>query len=409
MIGTRQLAIGVYRLEGQVGSLLTSILQGAGRAGGDAREAQLSLQDEKRKQQDQALKMQEFQAQMRELAQRLQMSQFTQQRESAPQFQGRVGKYNVFRNPMDGKLSYELAPVAEPVTYTDQRLDAQGNLWGVNSETKKEERIPGGFQGKSEQTEVEKKQADWTVAQQIGKQMFPDDPKKAMEAARSLMPGGAAVNKVIFPGMVKPTGSGASEKMIKAMADKWTNEGVKPPSKYQAEVEEYMEDRGQKGKIKLTNQEQSVADGIKMVEPMIDRLIDFIEKNKLTDEGSWAFGDHSALMQHLRFYGYKKGVKPEDVSAELIKDAAAIQVQGAKPLMTMGRSKYMYETIVQHLPTPTDTPQLLYDKVAWLRDNVIENAKASLPEGWEGKGQTAGGDQKSAPPQSTNNDPLGIR
>jgi hypothetical protein len=179
--------------------------------------------------------------------------------------------------------------------------------------------------------------------------------------------------------------------MLKSLADKWSNEDVKPPTKYQAAVEQYMEEHGQKRKIKLSQQEQSVADGIKMVEPMIDRLVDFIEKNNLQDQGAWAFGDHSALMQHLRFYSYKKGVAPEATSSELIKDAAAIQVQGAKPLMTMGRSKYMYETIVQHLPTPTDTPKLLYDKVTWLRDNVIENAKGSLPQGWEGKGQTQGG------------------
>src|ERR1035438_7314682 len=156
--------------------------------------------------------------------------------------------------------------------------------------------------------------------------MFPNDPKKATEVARSMMPGGAAVNKIVFPGLNKPTGSGADEKKIKAMADKWTNEGIKPPAKYQADVEEYMEDKGQKGKIKLTQPEQAVADGIKMVEPMIDRLTDFIEKNNLQDQGSWAFGSHSALMQHLRFYGYQKGKKPEDISAELISFALGILV-----------------------------------------------------------------------------------
>lgn len=183
---------------------------------------------------------------------------------------------------------------------------------------------------------------------------------------------------------------GLPEKTLKALADKWINEGIKPPSKYQAPVEAYMEERGQKGKVKLTSQEQAVADGIKQVSPMIDRLVNFIEKNKLQDQNGWVFGDNSALSQHLKFYGYQKGKAPDASSSELIKDAAAIQVQGAKPLMTMGRSKYMYETIVQHLPQPTDTPKLLYDKVTWLRDNVIENAKDSLPEGWDGAGQKSG-------------------
>ena len=53
------------------------------------------------------------------------------------------------------------------------------------------------------------------------------------------------------------------------------------------------------------------------------------------------------------------GVVP---NADLIKAAAALQVMGAGPWQTLGRGKYMYETIVQHLPDPKDTPTLLYDK-----------------------------------------------
>jgi hypothetical protein len=175
-----------------VGSLLTSILQGAGRAGGDAREAQLSLQEEKRKQQDQALKMQEFQAQMRELAQRLQMSQFTQQRESAPQYVGSVAsggkQYDMLRDPMSGKLTYQLSPVgAPPAKYTELKEDAQGKLWGMNSATNQYEPVPAssGFQGKKEKpTEAEQTRADY--AKSGSKLSF--EAWKAEEAAKGREP-----------------------------------------------------------------------------------------------------------------------------------------------------------------------------------------------------------------------------
>jgi hypothetical protein len=128
----------------------------------------------------------------------------------------------------------------------------------------------------------------------------------------------------------------------------------------------------------MTPQERQMYDSIKIAEPMVDRLTKFIEDNHLQDQNSYIFGDHSALAQHMRFYGYQKGVEPEKVTSTLIKDAAALKVMGARPWMSMGRGKYLYEDIVQHLPQPTDTPGQLYSKVSWLRDNVLEDAKQSL-------------------------------
>lgn len=128
----------------------------------------------------------------------------------------------------------------------------------------------------------------------------------------------------------------------------------------------------------MTPQERQVYDSIKQIEPMVDRTVKFIEDNKLQGENDLVFGDRSALMQHLRLSGYKFGKEQEPITQQLIKDSAALQILGAAPWTRLGRSKYMYETIKTHLPAPTDTPANLYDKLTWLRDNVLADAKDSL-------------------------------
>ena len=67
----------------------------------------------------------------------------------------------------------------------------------------------------------------------------------------------------------------------------------------------------------MSPQERQMYDAVKVAEPMADRLTKFIEDNHLQDQNSYVFGDHSALAQHLRFYGYKKGVEPEKVSSQI--------------------------------------------------------------------------------------------
>lgn len=167
----------------------------------------------------------------------------------------------------------------------------------------------------------------------------------------------------------------------------------------------------------MTPQERQTFDTIKQVQPAVDRTIQFLEQTKnaqggnLKDEDAYVFGDRSALMQHLRYRGYKFGKAQEDITQQLIKNAALIQVLGARPWMTMGRGKYIYETIAQHLPSPTDTPKLLYDKLTWLRDNVLEDAKQSLagyvqPGG--GEYQPNGGTGATPSPDVNSNDPLGV-
>ena len=186
------------------------------------------------------------------------------------------------------------------------------------------------------------------------------------------------------PKTAKAGGAGEfPEKTLKALADKWQNEGIKPPAKYQAAVEEYMEANGMKGKIKLTAPEQQLKDLTAQMEPKVSQLKKIIEDNGIQNDNSLIFGKHSSLAQAGRFYGeYKRGVKPEQVTADLIKTAAALQVMGAGPWMRIGRGKYLYETIIQHLPSPTDNPALLYDKANFLQ-GIIDEARSSLPDSGE--------------------------
>ena len=165
------------------------------------------------------------------------------------------------------------------------------------------------------------------------------------------------------------------ESRIKALADKWSNEGIKPPAKYQAEVEEYMENNKMQTKVKLSPQEQRLKDVIKQIDPKVSQLEKIITDNKLQNEGGIA----ATIGQHYQFGKYKAGMKPDQTQADLIKAAAALQVMGAAPWMQIGRGKYMFETITQHLPNPTDSPALLYDKAQFLK-GIIDEAKQALPD-----------------------------
>jgi hypothetical protein len=151
-----------------MGSWLTSILQGTGRAGNELSEAKYAnLQD---KQQLDKWKMQQ-----QEIQQRLAT-------EKAPQvvhtYQASDGKmHNIIRNPLDGKLtdqavvdSGEMSPDQKKITdaekilgplskeqketlvglgnkgkakYADPKLGIDGKWWGLNIDSQRMERIPG--------------------------------------------------------------------------------------------------------------------------------------------------------------------------------------------------------------------------------------------------------------------------
>jgi len=160
----------------------------------------------------------------------------------------------------------------------------------------------------------------------------------------------------------------------------------------------------------MNPQERQIYDSVRGMEPMINRTVTFLEQTKdasgkpLKDENDLVFGNRSALMQHLRFKGYQFGQSQEAATQQLIKNAAALQIMGAAPWRNIaGRSKYSYEVIIQHLPRPTDTPGQLYDKITWLRDNVIPDVKQSLA-GYE----TPGGSGSVGGAGASDSDPLGV-
>jgi hypothetical protein len=190
-------------------------------------------------------------------------------------------------------------------------------------------------------------------------------------------------------------GGGGDDRVLKALADKWMNDGIKPPAKLQASVETYMEEHGMHPKVKLTSQEQGLLDLTKQMEPKVESLKKIIEDAGLSNSG----GTWDAIKQQAKFYEYKAGIKPDQLHADLIKAAAALQVMGAGPWTKLGRGKYLYETIKQHLPSPTDSPALLYDKVQFLQ-SIIDDAQASIPK-------TEGAAQPQPQPQGNGAPPPG--
>jgi hypothetical protein len=175
--------------------------------------------------------------------------------------------------------------------------------------------------------------------------------------------------------MGKSDGTDIPASRLKALADKWHNEGIKPPAKYQAAVEEYMEDNKLTAKVKLTSQEQALKDVLAQIEPKVAQLEKTITDNKLQNKGGMA----DALSSKYQFSKYRMGMKPDQVNADVIKAAAALQVMGAAPWMRIGRGKYTFEVISQHLPHPGDSPALLYDKAQFLK-GIVDEARQALPD-----------------------------
>jgi hypothetical protein len=133
-----------------------------------------------------------------------------------------------------------------------------------------------------------------------------------------------------------------------------------------------LREKGWTGR-KLNAQEQREKNVLERIEPALNRLQEVLDKSGERGGNSWA----DVAKAHLQFREYKLGKMPDGPRKDMIKAAAALQVMGAAPWVSIGRGKYLFETIVQHLPSPTDTPALLNDKLQFLR-NIIDDAKSSL-------------------------------
>jgi hypothetical protein len=193
------------------------------------------------------------------------------------------------------------------------------------------------------------------------------------------------------------------ESRLRAMANMWQKDAVKPPAKYQAQVEDFMENNNMRPKTKLSNNDQKNVELIKQISPKIDHALKQIEDAGLQNSDNYIFGANSVLARRLQMGRYAAGHTPSSDKriSDIIRSAAALKVMGVAPWTQLGRGKYLYQDITVHLPDPHDTPKQLYEKLQFLK-GVIEDAQGSLPEGPMDFGVQRG------PHSNVNADPLNL-
>lgn len=343
--------------------MATSILQGLGRFGADVGSGADIVADQNR---------QNAEAQLRQLQMKMQLAEFQQK---VKEFQARQ---QAEQQKQPGPLRKAIeAAMGRPLT--DAEAARLFQVQDPNPKESVQELI--GPDGKSHRYLVNETTKEKTDLGLAGTTANPPKPTEFDEWRDQFKKshGRDPNDREIALWHRQPKAEGGISELpaatLKALANKWNKEGIKPPAKYQAAVEQYMEENNLKAKVKLNAKEQNLLDVTKQISPKLDQLKSIIEKSGLEKEnGAW-----DVIMQRGRVLGYKYGMKPEQTRADIIKAAAALQVMGAAPWMQLGRGKYMFETISQHLPKATDSPALLYDKVNFLQ-SIVDEAQESLPQ-----------------------------
>lgn len=138
--------------------------------------------------------------------------------------------------------------------------------------------------------------------------------------------------------------------------------------------------------------------------PVLDRTMKMLEPAK--DEGSLL----DAINQRIQYGGYKAGFNMGALQTAINQYAAFVRVAGASPWSKVGRGKYIYEQIVEHLPDPSkDTPSLMYQKLADLKQifntemGAVKGRMAAMNPGAAGQqsqGQGQGQGQGQSTPQA---------
>jgi hypothetical protein len=121
-----------------------------------------------------------------------------------------------------------------------------------------------------------------------------------------------------------------------------------------------------------SNQDRQVLESSKQIISSIDDLLPVLEKRKTQG------GLYDAAKQRAQFAAYKAGLPTDPETTKIFENAALLSVVGAGIWSRLGRSRYTFEVIQQHLPQPTDTPELMYDKVEWLKKNVVPAAQDAI-------------------------------
>jgi hypothetical protein len=121
-----------------------------------------------------------------------------------------------------------------------------------------------------------------------------------------------------------------------------------------------------------SNQDRQVLESSKQIISSVDDLLPILEKKK--SQG----GLMDAAKQRAQFEAYKAGLPTDPDMTKIFENSALLGVVGASIWSRIGRSRYTFEVIQQHLPKPTDTPELMYDKVKWLKEHVVPAAQEAI-------------------------------
>jgi hypothetical protein len=151
------------------------------------------------------------------------------------------------------------------------------------------------------------------------------------------------------------------------------------------------------GPARLSQQERAVVQTDQQLMGNTADVMQYLEKANATSSNSVI----DKLRASVAWMQYNNGFAPTDpLYGPIIKQVAAIGIQGAAPWVRIGRGKYTFETIQKHLPQPTDTPKNMYDKIKWLHDNVIPSSLESIT-GRSGAGTNQPKVFPGAPPVGT--------
>ena len=129
------------------------------------------------------------------------------------------------------------------------------------------------------------------------------------------------------------------------------------------------------GPTKLSQPERATLQVDQQITGFANEVIPQIEQAGLQQ----ANGVQDSLRGMVAWGEYKAGRVPSDpFYASIIRPVAAISIAGAAPWVRIGRNKYTFDVIQQHLPHPWQTPARIYDNVKWLRDNVVPSSERSI-------------------------------
>ena len=121
------------------------------------------------------------------------------------------------------------------------------------------------------------------------------------------------------------------------------------------------------GKTKLSAQDKGTLETDQQLIPVMQGALKDIEAQGLTKANS--ITDKGKML--LAWEQYKHGFAPTSPEGASLQQVAAIGIMGAAPWMRLGRNRYTFQVIQQHLPQPTDTPALAYSKIKWMNDHLI--------------------------------------